>query len=136
MARLSTMGEMAAGIAHEINQPLAAISTYAQACKRMLQLPTISAIDLAEPLERIGTQAMRAGEVIRRLRGFVKKSDSGVELLQCNQLVREIVKLAEVDARKFDITVELNLQERLPALRVDPVQIQQVILNLIRNGLE
>lgn len=136
MARLSTMGEMAAGIAHEINQPLAAISTYAQACKRMLQLPSIAATDLAEPLERIGTQAMRAGEVIRRLRGFVKKNDSGAELLQCNQLVREIVKLAEVDARKFDITVELNLQERLPAVRVDPVQIQQVILNLIRNGLE
>jgi len=136
MARLSTMGEMAAGIAHEINQPLAAISTYAQACKRMLQLPTVAATDLAEPLERIGTQAMRAGEVIRRLRGFVKKNDSGAELLQCNQLVRDIVKLAEVDARKFDITVELNLQERLPAVRVDPVQIQQVILNLIRNGLE
>lgn len=136
MARLSTMGEMAAGIAHEINQPLAAISTYAQACKRMLQLPSIAAKDFAEPLERISTQAMRAGEVIRRLRGFVKKNDSGAELLQCNQLVREIVKLAEVDARKFDITVELNLQERLPAVRVDPVQIQQVILNLIRNGLE
>lgn len=136
MARLSTMGEMAAGIAHEINQPLAAISTYAQACKRMLQLPSIAAKDLAEPLEKIGTQAMRAGEVIRRLRGFVKKNDSGAELLQCNQLVREIVKLAEVDARKFDITVELNLQERLPSVRVDPVQIQQVILNLIRNGLE
>jgi two-component system sensor kinase FixL len=136
VARLSTMGEMAAGIAHEINQPLAAISTYAQACKRMLQLPTVSAQDFAEPLEKIGVQAMRAGEVIRRLRSFVKKSDSGVELLQCNQLVRDIVKLAEVDARKFDIPVELNLQERLPAIRVDPVQLQQVILNLIRNALE
>jgi PAS domain S-box-containing protein len=136
VARLSTMGEMAAGIAHEINQPLAAISTYAQACKRMLQLPRVSAQDFAEPLEKIGVQAMRAGEVIRRLRSFVKKSDSGVELLQCNQLVRDIVKLAEVDARKFDIPVELNLQERLPAIRVDPVQLQQVILNLIRNALE
>jgi two-component system sensor kinase FixL len=136
MARLSTMGEMAAGIAHEINQPLAAISTYAQACKRMLQQKTVTAQDFLEPLDKIGMQAMRAGEVIRRLRGFVNKSDSGFELLQCNQLVREIVKLAEVDARKFDIPVELNLQERLPSLRVDPVQIQQVILNLIRNALE
>ena len=136
MARLSTMGEMAAGIAHEINQPLAAISTYAQACKRMLQLPGVSANDFAEPLDKIGTQAMRAGEVIRRLRGFIKKSDSGIELLACNQLVKDVVKLAEVDARKFDIPFELNLQERLPPIRVDPVQIQQVILNLIRNGLE
>jgi len=136
MARLSTMGEMAAGIAHEINQPLAAISTYAQACKRMLLQATVSPQDFSEPLDKISTQAMRAGEVIRRLRGFVKKSDSGVEILQCNQLIRDIVKLAEVDARKFDIPVELNLQERLPNLRVDPVQIQQVILNLIRNALE
>lgn len=136
MARLSTMGEMAAGIAHEINQPLAAISTYAQACKRMLQQKTVTTQDFSEPLDKISTQAMRAGEVIRRLRGFVNKSDSGFEVLQCNQLIREIVKLAEVDARKFDIPVELNLQERLPGLRVDPVQIQQVILNLIRNALE
>lgn len=136
MARLSTMGEMAAGIAHEINQPLAAISTYAQACKRMLQQKTVTAQDFLEPLDKISTQAMRAGEVIRRLRGFVNKSDSGFEVLQCNQLVREIVKLAEVDARKFDIPVELHLQERLPGLRVDSVQIQQVILNLIRNALE
>ncbi len=136
VARLSTMGEMAAGIAHEINQPLAAISTYAQACKRMLQQPSIAATEFAEPLDRIGTQAMRAGEVIRRLRSFVNKSDSGMELLQCNQLVREVVKLSDVDARKYDIPVELDLQERLPPLRVDPVQIQQVILNLIRNALE
>jgi PAS domain S-box-containing protein len=136
MARLSTMGEMAAGIAHEINQPLAAISTYAQACKRILQRENVSPGDLLEPLDKIAIQAMRAGDVIRRLRSFVKKSDSGVEILNCNQLVRDIVKLAEVDARKFDIPVELNLQERLPQLRVDPVQIQQVILNLIRNALE
>jgi len=136
VARLNTMGEMAAGIAHEINQPLAAISTYAQACKRMLKLDSTSAGDFAEPLDRIATQAMRAGEVIRRLRSFVKKSDSGFEVLQCNQLVREVVKLAEVDARKHDIPVELDLQEHLPSLRVDSVQIQQVILNLIRNALE
>lgn len=136
VARLSTMGEMAAGIAHEINQPLAAISTYAQACKRLLLQSSVTPDDFAEPLDRISTQAMRAGEVIRRLRGFVKKSDSDSELLQCNQLIRDVVKLAEVDARKFDIPVELDLQERLPAVRVDPIQIQQVILNLIRNALE
>lgn len=136
VARLSTMGEMAAGIAHEINQPLAAISTYAQACKRLLLQSSATPDDFAEPLDRISTQAMRAGEVIRRLRGFVKKSDSDSELLQCNQLIRDVVKLAEVDARKFDIPVELDLQDRLPAVRVDPIQIQQVILNLIRNALE
>lgn len=136
VARLNTMGEMAAGIAHEINQPLAAISTYAQACKRMQQSNKVSMEDFAEPMDKIATQAMRAGEVIRRLRSFVKKSDSGFEVVQCNQLVRDVVKLAEVDARKYDIPVEMYLQERLPSLRIDVVQIQQVILNLIRNALE
>lgn len=136
VARLSTMGEMAAGIAHEINQPLAAISTYAQGCKRMLAADGFNKEDFVEALDKIAMQAMRAGEVIRRLRSFVKKSDSGMEVVSCNQLVRDVVKLAEVDARKYDIPVLLDLADNLPLLRVDAVQIQQVILNLIRNALE
>ncbi|HQQ63829.1 MAG TPA: ATP-binding protein [Pseudomonadales bacterium] len=136
MARLSTMGEMAAGIAHEINQPLAAISTYAQGCKRMLDNGLTDARELAEPLEKIATQALRAGEVIRRLRGFIKKSASELELVDINELVSEVVQLAEVDARKHSIPVHLHLAADLPEVRVDPVQLQQVILNLIRNALE
>jgi PAS domain S-box-containing protein len=136
MARLSTMGEMAAGIAHEINQPLAAISTYAQGCKRMLDNGLTDARELAEPLEKIATQALRAGEVIRRLRGFIKKSASELELIDINELVSEVVLLAEVDARKHGIAVFTHLAEDLPEVRVDPVQLQQVILNLIRNALE
>lgn len=136
MARLSTMGEMAAGIAHEINQPLAAISTYAQGCKRMLDNGLTDARELGEPLDKIATQALRAGEVIRRLRGFIKKSASELELVDINELVAEVVQLAEVDARKHGIDVHLHLAANLPEVRVDPVQLQQVILNLIRNALE
>lgn len=136
MARLSTMGEMAAGIAHEINQPLAAISTYAQGCKRMLDNGLTDARELAEPLEKIATQALRAGEVIRRLRGFIKKSASELELVDINDLVSEVVQLAEVDARKHGISVHVHLATDVQEVRVDPVQLQQVILNLIRNALE
>lgn len=136
MARLSTMGEMAAGIAHEINQPLAAISTYAQGCKRLLDGGLTDARELAEPLERIATQAIRAGEVIRRLRSFIKKSSSELELIDANELVADVVQLSEVDARKHGIAVHLHLATGLPEVRVDPVQLQQVILNLIRNSLE
>jgi two-component system sensor kinase FixL len=136
MARLSTMGEMAAGIAHEINQPLAAISAYAQGCKRMLDNGLTDACEFSEPLEKIATQAIRAGEVIRRLRGFIKKSSSELELVDANDMVSEVVKLAEVDARKYGIPVHLHLADGLPEVRVDTVQLQQVILNLIRNALE
>lgn len=136
MARLSTMGEMAAGIAHEINQPLAAISTYAQGCKRMLDNGLTDARELSEPLEKMATQALRAGEVIRRLRSFIKKSASELELIDANELVAEVVLLAEVDSRKHGIPVSLHLADGLPEVRVDPVQLQQVLLNLIRNALE
>jgi PAS domain S-box-containing protein len=136
MARLSTMGEMAAGIAHEINQPLTAISAYAQGSVRLLENGQADVQTLREPLEKIATQAVRAGEVIRRLRSFINKSASELELINANELVSEVVQLAEVDAHRHGIPVYLHLAEQVPAVRVDTVQIQQVILNLIRNALE
>ncbi|MEZ5493876.1 MAG: ATP-binding protein [Pseudomonadales bacterium] len=136
MARLSTMGEMAAGIAHEINQPLTAISAYAQGSVRMLDSGQADVHTLREPLEKIATQAVRAGEVIRRLRSFIKKSASELETINANELVAEVVKLAEVDAHRHGIPVHLHLAEPMLDVRVDTVQIQQVILNLIRNALE
>jgi len=85
----------------------------------MLDIGEIKAEQLSDPLEKISTQAVRAGEVIRRLRSFIKKSDIGMEIIDGNQLVAEVVKLAEVDAKKHGTPVTLNLHDNLPLLRAD-----------------
>lgn len=135
MARLSMLGEMAAGIAHEINQPLTAIATYAQASQRMLNNGLQRADELRDPFEKISTQAIRAGEVIRRLRGFIKKSAREMEQVDVNNLVAEIVELAEVDSQRHAVPIHTHFSA-VPAIWADAVQLQQVLLNLIRNALE
>lgn len=139
--RLSVMGEMASGIAHEINQPLTAIAAYAQACRRLMATGAGTARaaldeDLGEALEQIAQQAQRAGEVIRRLRGFVRRGESSRATTQLGEVLRGVVKLAEVDARNHEITIERVIPAWLPAVLADPVQIQQVVLNLLRNAME
>lgn len=136
MARLSMLGEMAAGIAHEINQPLTAIATYAQGSLRMLEHGISEAAELREPLEKITTQSIRAGEVIRRLRGFIKKSAQEMEPIDINVLVKDIVELAEVDSLRHGVPLHTHLTPNLPLTYADNVQLQQVLLNLIRNALE
>lgn len=134
--RLGSMGEMAAGIAHEINQPLTAIATFAKACRRLLDDGRAEQEDLIDALDQIHAQAIRAGEVIRRLKSFVRKRESHHEITDVNQLIRDIVKLAEFDARIHHYAIHLVLEKNLPRAVIDPIQIQQVILNLIRNGVE
>ena len=135
--RISTMGEMAAGIAHEINQPLTAIATYSQACQRLLNSPqAVNADDLMEGLKQIETQALRAGEVIRRLRSFVKNREVKREAVDPNQLLEDILVLAQTDTRHHGVTIRLERGEGLPQVQADPVQVQQVILNLVRNGID
>ena len=137
VSRLSTMGEMAAGFAHEVNQPLTAISNYAQVAKRMLaRLELGDDGGLTEAMTKINTQARRAGEIIARIRSFVKKPDHVLGSIDPNRLVQDTIKLAEVDARNNNMQIHLEQQDGLPEVRVDPVQIQQVALNLIRNGME
>ncbi len=136
VARLSTMGEMAASLAHEINQPLTAIATYAQAGKRLLDSGRADESDISNTLEQIGQQAQRAGEVIRSLRRFLRQKKSSREKLDVNEVIREVAFLADVDARAHDVELHLGLQRDLPAVVADAVQIQQVILNLIRNALD
>ena len=133
--RLGTMNEMTAGIAHEINQPLTAIANYAQASRRLLESDPASP-RLLEALQKISTQAIRAGDIIRQLRDFIKQRESRHERVDCNELIRQVVLLAEVDTRDNHIPVVVKLAENLPVASVDPVQIQQVILNLIRNSIE
>ena len=136
VGRLGTLGEMVSGIAHEVNQPLTAISNYASACRRMAQAGTLSGEELRGALEKIGAQAERAGQVIRGLRALVRRRDEVREPLDCNQLIREVLKLVDFEMRQAGYRLVLKLSEPLPAVTGDAVQIQQVVLNLIRNGLD
>ena len=136
VTRLSTMGEMASGLAHEINQPLTAIANYAQASVRLLQQGSENIDDAIAALNKISRQAQRAGEVIRRLRSFVRKRDSKRELLSVQQLIVDTVQMLETDNRMINCAVNLNIFEQPAKIVADGVQIQQVILNLLRNALD
>lgn len=136
MDRLTTLGEMASGIAHEINQPLTAIAAYAQAARRMLDADATPHEDLAEACRQVAAQAQRAGEVIRRLRGFVKKGEVSKEYTDLAELLRSVLTLAELDARHHDFRIDTDVEADLPPVVADGVQVQQVILNLIRNGID
>jgi two-component system sensor kinase FixL len=135
-ARLSTMGEMAAGLAHEINQPLSAIATYAQACQRLLKLPDHDPADVLSALQQINSQALRAGEVIRRLRLFVKNREVTREAVDCNRLLDDLRTLAETDARLHNVWLRIESEGDLPTVYADPIQLQQVVLNLVRNAID
>jgi two-component system sensor kinase FixL len=139
--RISTMGEMAAGIAHEINQPLTAIATYAQACQRILKTHCADESaehigDLTQGLQQIENQALRAGEVIRRLRSFVRNREVRREPVDPNQLLEDLLMLAQTDTRHHSVHIRLERGANLPQVQADPVQMQQVILNLVRNGID
>ncbi len=134
--RLSTLGEMAASLAHELNQPLTAIATYTQACQRLIESGRSDDDEILATLKKCTSQAQRAGEVIRRLRQFVKKKEVGRQKMSCDDMIHDVAALAEVDARDNGIPLTIDVAEGLPNITVDAVQIQQVILNLIRNGLD
>ncbi len=135
--RLSTMGEMAAGLAHEINQPLTAIANYAQALQRLLAAPgSADNEDVDFALDQISAQALRAGEVIRRLRAFVKDREAHTEVTDPVRLAGDLLVFAESDARLNDIRIRIEAEDNLPSVVCDPVQIQQVVLNLIRNAID
>ncbi len=136
VARLSTLGEMTAGIAHEINQPLTAIAMYAQSGVRMLDSGNPNPARLREALVKLNAQSLRAGAVIDRIQRLVRNHDSVREYVDLNDLVYEILRLAEGDARINDIEIETDLADAVPPVRADPIQIQQVLLNLVRNGID
>lgn len=136
MERLSSSGEMAAGIAHEVNQPLTAVVNYAQVGRRLLDRDELDREKLADLLDKVNTQAVRASEVIKRLRGYIKKPDAGRTPVDLNELLQEVVTLAEVDSRINDVPIHLEFEGGLPPINVDVVQIQQVALNLLRNAME
>ena len=134
--RISTLGEMAAGIAHEVNQPLGAISNYAQAGRFLLDGESLDLEQLSSLLQKIAAQAERAGDVVRRLRALARGGRRERELCDVNELVQEVAGLARVEVGIEGVPVLLDLEECLPRLRADRIQIQQVVLNLMRNGLD
>ncbi|HSP98554.1 MAG TPA: ATP-binding protein [Candidatus Dormibacteraeota bacterium] len=134
--RLSTMGEMAAGLAHEINQPLSAIVNYARGCARRLRADPASVAAVMPALDSISTEALRAGEVIRRLRQLVRKETPRQEAVDLNALVGEAVRLIELEARHAGVRIEEFPAAALPVLIGDSIQIEQVVLNLLRNAVE
>lgn len=135
-SRLTTMGEMAAAIAHEINQPLAAIANYASACERLLDMDSDNTDDIRSALDKIKGQSHRAGDIIRRLRSFVKPDSIKLEPTKIKAVIDEIRPLAEVDANANNMSLSFDISEGLPEIIADQLQIQQVLLNLIRNGID
>ncbi|MEX0654594.1 MAG: PAS domain S-box protein [Phycisphaeraceae bacterium] len=136
VGRLSTMGEMASELAHELNQPLAAIANYVQGAKRRLGESRMGQDDLRTVFDRIAGQADRAGQIIRRLRRFVRKREPQRSTVNVNRLVRDVIELIEPEIRHQSVQMQLDLADALPAVAVDAVQIEQVILNLVRNAVE
>lgn len=137
VARLASMGEMATGVAHELNQPLTAITTYARACERYLAMPEPDFEELREALREIGAEGLRAGRIINRLRQLVRGDEpAALAPLDLNGVIEDLRALLSADARAFDTQLELSLAPSLPRVLGDPVQLQQVILNLVRNAFE
>lgn len=137
VSRLCTMGEMAAGLAHELNQPLAAIANYTQGSVRLLnQLDAPIKSDLIHALKQVTAQAGRASEIIRKLREMVSKSEPQRNKVRLESIIRDTINFAAADIKKYTATVRLRIKDQLPDANVDAIQIEQVLLNLIRNGLE
>lgn len=136
IARVSTMGEMASGIAHEINQPLAAIANYTRASIRMLESGKGDIEQITEIMTRAANQADRAGEIIRQLRNFIRKETPERSRVDINNLVREVAVLIGPEANKSRVTIDLNLQSELPPVHAHAIQVEQVVLNLARNAIE
>lgn len=137
VARLATVGEMAAGVAHEINQPLTAITAYARACERFLAMPQPDIAESVTLLREIVAEGLRAGDIIRRLRQMVRLDAPDIRSrIDVNRLVEELGALLESDARAHEVRLRTNLSPGLPAVTGNGLHLQQVILNLVRNGLE
>ena len=136
VSRLTAMGEMAASIAHEVNQPLSAIATYGDACLRLLSGESPNVKKSLEAIDHIISDSIRASEVIKRIRGLVKKTAHENTPQNLNQIIREMVALTEADMLGKSVHLELQLSRVLPLVLGDRVELQQVVLNLILNAIE
>ena len=135
-SRLMTMGEMASTVAHELNQPLTAITNYCNGMLSRLKAGSISQEDLGSALAKTARQAERAGQIIHRIRAFVKKSEPQRQLTDVRTVVDEAVDLAGIELRRRNVAIRTYLAQRLPLVMMDPILIEQVLLNLLKNAAE
>ena len=137
VARLSTLGEMVAELAHELNHPLYAILNYAKACRNVLAEEGPPDLDsLREWNEEIADIALSAGEVVKRLRSFARRAESWRTACRIEEIVKEALRLVAVETRRARVTVETCFSAVSPPIRVDRVQIQQILVNLLSNAVE
>jgi C4-dicarboxylate-specific signal transduction histidine kinase len=136
VVRVTTMGELTASIAHEVNQPLAAVVTNGNACLRWLAADPPNFDEAHEALRRIIRDGTRAGEVIARIRALVKKDEPVTRRLDCNEILLEIVALTQSEVARRGASLQTDLAANLPAVTGDRVQLQQVLLNLVINALD
>lgn len=135
-ARLSTLGEMAASLAHELNQPLCAITNYTNGCLRRIESDTADRQTLLQVLNQISAQAERAGKIIHRLRSFASRNEPEMVIADLNSLLREVASLVQPEARRNEVEIRFDLYDSVPRVQADPIQVQQVALNLMRNGIK
>ncbi len=136
VSRLITMGEMASSVAHELNQPLTAISNYCSGMISRLQNGQLSEEALLGALQKTAHQAQRAGQIIQRIRSFVKKSEFHRTQADVHSIVSEAVELADIELRRHNVRLTSYVAARLPAVLADPILIEQVLVNLMKNGAE
>ena len=136
MARVSTLGELAASIAHEVNQPLAAVVTNANACLRWMDAQPPDADEAEAAVHRIVRDANRASDVIARIRSFLRRGDLQPTAVDVEPVIAEVLGLVQADSRAQGVLMRHEPARGLPAVRVDRVQLQQVLLNLVVNALE
>jgi PAS domain S-box-containing protein len=135
-SRLVTMGEMASSVAHELNQPLTAITNYCNGMVTRVSNDAIDKADLVAALQKTSRQAERAGQIIRRIRAFVKRSEPQRQLASAQNIVDDAVDLAGIELRRRNVAIHTYVAQRLPPLLADPILIEQVVLNLLRNSAE
>jgi len=136
VSRLTTMGELAASIAHEVNQPLTAVTNNSSACLRLLAADNLKPEVLHRALEEIVADGNRASAVVARIRGFIKKEPVEKNRLDMNDVIQEVLALADRELYENRVRLERQLTKALPLVLADRVQMQQVLLNLIMNGIE
>ena len=137
-SRLTTMGEMASSIAHELNQPLAAINNYCMGLMNRLRSKKDEQlnIEIIPAIEKVSAQALRAGTIIQRIRNFVKRSAPQRQSCHIDQIINQSIELAEIEAHRQGIRLEKNISPQLPECFIDPILIEQVIVNLIKNAID